>query len=75
MLVVDVSPSLDFGSVERSKREAAVELSALLAFSAIHNDDKVGLLLFHRGVGPLHPAAQGAEACAESGARSTGARA
>jgi uncharacterized protein (DUF58 family) len=47
MLLVDVSASLDFGSGQRSKREAAVELSALLAFSAIHNDDKVGLLLFH----------------------------
>ncbi len=47
MLLVDVSASLDFGSARRSKREAAVELSALLAFSAIHNHDKVGLLLFH----------------------------
>jgi len=47
LLLCDVSASLDFGSVERSKREAAVELSALLAFSAIANDDKVGLLLFH----------------------------
>ncbi len=46
VLLVDVSPSLDFGSKQRSKREAAVELSALLAFSAIHNEDKVGLLLF-----------------------------
>ena len=59
MLVVDVSPSLDFGSVERSKREAAVELSALLAFSAIHNDDKVGLLLFHRGVDHYIPPRKG----------------
>jgi uncharacterized protein (DUF58 family) len=47
VLLVDVSASQDFGSGERSKREAAVELSALLAFSAIHNNDKVGLLLFH----------------------------
>jgi uncharacterized protein (DUF58 family) len=47
MLMVDVSASQDFGSAKRSKREAAVELSALLAFSAINNDDKVGLLLFH----------------------------
>jgi uncharacterized protein (DUF58 family) len=47
MLLVDVSASLDFGSERRSKREAATELSALLAFSAIQNDDKVGLLLFH----------------------------
>ncbi|ACY13159.1 DUF58 domain-containing protein [Haliangium ochraceum] len=47
LLLVDISPSLDFGSSGRSKREAAVELSALLAFSAIKNNDKIGLLLFH----------------------------
>ncbi len=47
LLLVDVSASQDFGSADRSKREAAVELSALLAFSAIYNNDKVGLLLFH----------------------------
>ncbi|MFH0901932.1 MAG: DUF58 domain-containing protein [Pseudomonadota bacterium] len=46
-LLVDVSASQDFGSGRRSKREAATELSALLAFSASQNDDKVGLLLFH----------------------------
>jgi len=47
LLLVDVSASQDFGSNQRSKREAAVEMSALLAFTAIHNDDKIGLLLFH----------------------------
>jgi len=47
MLLVDVSASQDFGSGRRSKLEAAVELSALLALSAIENGDKVGLLLFH----------------------------
>jgi uncharacterized protein (DUF58 family) len=47
LLLVDVSASQDFGSAQRSKREAAAELSALIAFSAIENDDKVGLLLFH----------------------------
>lgn len=47
MLLVDVSASQDFGSGPRSKREAAAELSALIAFSAIQNNDKVGLLLFH----------------------------
>ncbi len=49
LLVVDVSASQDFGSGQRSKREAATELSALLAFSAIQNDDKIGLLLFQGG--------------------------
>ena len=59
MLLVDMSASLDFGSAHRSKREAAVELSALLAFSAIYNDDKVGLLLFHRGVDEYIPPRKG----------------
>ena len=59
LLVVDMSASLDFGSAERSKREAAVELSALLAFSAIYNDDKVGLLLFHGDVDQFIPPRKG----------------
>lgn len=46
MLVVDVSASGDFGSAGRSKNEQAAELAALLAFSAIRNNDQVGLLLF-----------------------------
>ncbi|MBL9008454.1 MAG: DUF58 domain-containing protein [Myxococcales bacterium] len=59
LLVVDISASQDFGSQGRSKRQAAVELSALLAFSAIHNDDKVGLLLFHGGVEEYIPPRKG----------------
>lgn len=59
LLIVDMSASLDFGSAERSKREAAVELSALLAFSAIYNDDKVGLLLFHGDVDQFIPPRKG----------------
>ena len=46
MIVLDVSASGDFGSVRESKRELAAEVAAILAFSAIHNNDKVGLLLF-----------------------------
>ncbi len=46
MLVVDVSASGDFGSTSQSKRELAAEVACLLAFSAIRNNDKVGLLLF-----------------------------
>lgn len=46
MLVVDVSASGDFGSVVSSKRELAAEVASILAFSAIQNNDKVGLLLF-----------------------------
>lgn len=59
VLIVDMSASLDFGAISRSKREAAVELSALLAFSAIHNDDKVGLLLFHGEVDQFIPPRKG----------------
>ena len=59
MLVVDVSGSLDFGSGRRSKLEAAVELSALLALSAIANGDKVGLLLFHGGADLYIPPRKG----------------
>ncbi len=46
MLLVDVSASGAFGSGDKSKRERAVETAALLAFSAIRNNDKVGLMLF-----------------------------
>jgi uncharacterized protein (DUF58 family) len=46
MIVLDVSASGNFGSVEESKRAIAAEVAAILAFSAIHNNDKVGLLLF-----------------------------
>ncbi len=46
MLVVDVSASGNFGSVAQSKRELAAEVACLLAFSAIRNNDKVGLVLF-----------------------------
>src|SRR5438094_3194294 len=46
MLVVDVSASGNFGSTTQSKREPAAEVACLLAFSAIRNNDKVGLVLF-----------------------------
>ncbi len=46
LLLVDLSASGDFGSVEQSKRELAAEVACVLAFSAARNSDKVGLLLF-----------------------------
>jgi len=46
MLLVDASSSGDFGTFERMKGEIAVEICALLAFSAIKNNDKVGLIIF-----------------------------
>ncbi|HEX2746590.1 MAG TPA: DUF58 domain-containing protein [Verrucomicrobiales bacterium] len=49
MVLVDASASSVTGSVELSKRELAAELAAVLAFSAIRNNDKVGALLFTDG--------------------------
>jgi len=46
MLLVDVSASGDFGTVAGFKREMAAEIAAVLAFSALRNQDKVGLILF-----------------------------
>lgn len=46
MFLVDMSASGAFGSHERPKQEVAAEICALLAFSAIKNNDKVGLILF-----------------------------
>ena len=46
VLMVDVSGSEYFGTTEQFKRETITEISATLAFSAIQNNDKVGLLLF-----------------------------
>jgi uncharacterized protein (DUF58 family) len=46
MLIVDVSGSGDFGTVQQTKKETAAELSAVLAFSALKNNDKVGVIAF-----------------------------
>lgn len=46
MLLVDLSGSLVFGSVEKTKQRIAAELTSILAFSAMKNNDKVGLILF-----------------------------
>lgn len=44
MLVIDVSGSTDFGTTARTKRDLAIETAAILAFSAIENNDKVGAI-------------------------------
>ena len=46
VIAVDVSGSADYGSISLSKREIAAEIAAVLGFSALHNGDKVGLLVF-----------------------------
>jgi len=46
MLLVDVSGSLDFGTRQQMKRDMVVEIAATLAFSAIENNDKIGVVFF-----------------------------
>jgi uncharacterized protein (DUF58 family) len=59
MLVVDASGSGLFGTTEATKREVITELCALLAFSAIRNQDRVGLLLFTDQVEKFIPPRKG----------------
>ncbi|HXP61386.1 MAG TPA: DUF58 domain-containing protein [Dongiaceae bacterium] len=59
MLVVDASGSGLFGSCQQSKRELAAEIASVLAFSAIRNNDKVGLLLFSDEVEKFIPPRKG----------------
>ena len=59
MLVVDLSGSGLFGSGEQSKRELAAEIASVLAFSAIRNNDKVGLILFTDDVEKFIPPKKG----------------
>ena len=59
MLLVDMSGSGRFGSVNRFKNELAAELCAVLAFSAIKNNDKVGLIIFTDNVELYVPPAKG----------------
>lgn len=59
MLLIDISGSGDFGSGSISKRELMAELGSLLAFSAVRNNDKVGLILFSDHVELYIPAKKG----------------
>ncbi len=59
MLVVDLSASARFGSIARVKAEIAVEMCAVLALSAITNNDKVGLILFSDKIEDFIPARRG----------------
>jgi uncharacterized protein (DUF58 family) len=59
LLMIDVSASSDFGSVEDSKRELAAEAAGVLAASAIRNRDKVGLILFSDAVELYIPPGKG----------------
>ena len=59
MLVVDVSPSSFFGTNEQMKNEIITEISAVLAFSAINNNDKVGIIFFSDKVEKFIPPKKG----------------
>lgn len=59
MLLVDASASGSFGSREKTKGEVAAEISALLAFSAIKNNDRVGAILFTGQVEKFIPPRRG----------------
>jgi uncharacterized protein (DUF58 family) len=59
LFLVDLSASGEFGSARQTKNEVAAELCALLAFSAIKNNDKVGLILFTDRVEKFIPPAKG----------------
>lgn len=59
LFVVDLSASGRFGSKDRTKNEVAAELCALLAFSAIKNNDKVGLAIFTDGIELFIPPQKG----------------
>jgi uncharacterized protein (DUF58 family) len=59
MLMIDVSASGNFGTQEQFKRELATELAAILAFSAINNNDKVGVIFFTDEVEQFIPPKKG----------------
>ena len=59
MLLIDVSGSLDFGTHERTQRELTAEIAATLAFSAIQNNDKIGVIFFSDHIEKFIPPKKG----------------
>ena len=59
MLLIDVSESLGFGSSEKIKRDMVAEIAATLAFSAIQNNDKIGVIFFSDKVEKFIPPKKG----------------
>lgn len=59
MLLVDVSGSLDFGTHRQTKRELLTEIAATIAFSAIQNNDKIGVIFFSDKVEKFIPPKKG----------------
>ncbi len=59
MLLIDVSGSRDFGSFERFKKNVITEISAILSFSAIQNNDKIGVIFFSEKIEKFIPPKKG----------------
>lgn len=59
MLLVDVSGSLDFGTIKQMKRDMVTEIAATLAFSAIQNNDKIGVIFFSDRIEKFIPPKKG----------------
>jgi uncharacterized protein (DUF58 family) len=59
MLLVDVSGSLEFGTTKQLKRDMVTEMSATLAFSAIQNNDKIGVIFFSDKIEKFIPPKKG----------------
>ena len=59
MLLVDVSGSKEFGTQQKSKQELATEICAVLAFSAVQNNDKVGVIFFSDQIEKFIPPKKG----------------
>lgn len=59
VLLVDVSGSLDFGTVKQMKREMVTEIAATVAFSAIQNNDKIGVIFFSDKIEKFIPPKKG----------------
>ena len=59
MLLVDVSGSLDFGSIVQTKRDMVTEIAATLAFSAIQNNDEIGVIFFSDRIEKFIPPKKG----------------
>lgn len=59
MLLVDVSGSLEFGTVKQTKKDMLTEIAATLAFSAIHNNDKIGVIFFSDRIEKFIPPKKG----------------
>ena len=59
MLLIDVSNSLDFGTVKQMKKDMVTEIAATLAFSAIQNNDKIGVIFFSDKIEKFIPPKKG----------------